>query len=210
MDEEEDRSFVVLLGACVQPARHRFDRARTGDVALRVLRVRTHAALVDVEPLAEAVGRIEVRSAEESGRAPPGVAKHGGDGARGLREPHPVVHEAVRRVAQPGEHGRVCGQRPRSRADGRLTARTLAREAIDGRAGRLPVSVATEVVEAQGIDRDQDHVGASGAMVRRGVGPSTPCGGQEQAHHPEVGVGGSPGRKRNAALLSGLGSARGV
>jgi hypothetical protein len=118
--------------------------------------------------LAEAVLRVQGQVHARS-RAPAVRGEHLGQRHLLLREQVPGQETVVADLARREEQG-VRRWREAARAEGVREAHGLLREGVEVRAGRAGVAVAAEVVRAQEVDRDHDHVDGA-APGRRGHGP---------------------------------------
>lgn len=155
-----------------------------GDAAQRRGRIGIVAvgreALVEISPAADEGIH---RPADEAGGVVAALAEGLGEGDEARIEAVLEVEEPEGGGVEPGEEGAVGCEGPVGVGPGFLEDHRLVGEGVEIRARVAVVAVETEVVGAQGVDRDQDHVrrqAQPGREVCR-IGRRT-AGGDEQTY----------------------------
>jgi hypothetical protein len=156
------------------------DRARAVDVergvdglalarhADPVVESRTRAVVVPHVPLAKEAGAVACTLQRQR--------KHG----QTMAGPRRVVDDAVRVRVLAGQQARAAGRAQRRGGECIGEARTLAREAVDGRCLDERMPAHPEIVPTHVVDQDHDHVGnARRRRCRRMAGN---CQQREQHH----------------------------
>src|SRR5208337_971405 len=175
----ERRRWLVGIVRIVQVYPH---KVRSGAMFLEpTLSVTNdlHAAALDAAPAFFTLGRggkviVEIETAIEAGTECVAVENHGSDECRGLvaalfqqfrrsgvlrREWDSEVGDAVYAGQEAGKNRNVRSVRDRAMREGLSEADTIGGERIERRRFDLLVSVAPDMVGAQGIDGDKKHVG---------------------------------------------------
>ena len=198
VEVEEGEEAPAAAG--LHPPRQGFDADRA--VALLVgHRLRGAVGVDGVVVRVEAIGDPRrapqhVRGDRRSGLQP-GRVEPGGERAPGSVEPEAqVVADAVVGRDEPGQHGRVGGQRQRAVAVDVLEEDAFPRQGVDRGRGAGRVSVGWQMVGAQRVDRDQHH----GRVAKRAEISPAPAGGGEQKGRRGAAARQSPGRSHVRTL----------
>ena len=115
--------------------------------------------IIKIKSLIQSKARVQNRGGNHRPRLVPGLLEHRGQ--RGLQGTEfvaaEIVHAAQHRVGS-RQHGRVRRQGHGNDREGTLKARSIRSQAVDVRRLDLLVSVAADMIGAQRVNRDQDHI----------------------------------------------------